>query len=109
MIPITTPRPREEIKADAKALLKACAKAKTCNIKDKDGRIWRFGTWYGDTPHFRTGFGHWSEMVLDVSNFDQFAPYTPATEQDLGDWEQFYKESPSSEDSSSSSKNPSSR
>jgi len=86
-------RSKEEIKKDAKDLLRRCNEAKTLRIIDKEGRVWEFGKWYGEPWHFRTNFGHWSEMVITTENFDAYAPYEPFVGNDnLGDdWREFYK------------------
>jgi hypothetical protein len=54
-----------EIKEMLRSCLKEMIRLKTTLAKDSDGNVWSFGPWYGDKPHFRRDFGHWSESVLE--------------------------------------------
>lgn len=90
----------DEVRAHFREVLGEMAALKTPLAIDQEGTVWAFGRWYGEVPHFRTGFGHWSETVLEQDyQFARCLPLRPhvserqPTESDL-QWVDFYLRKP---------------
>lgn len=64
----------EDVRTHFRELFREMIDLKTNLAKDAEGGVWAFGAWYGERAHFRRGFGHWSEEVLDEHHLARLLP-----------------------------------